>query len=115
MESVHAQHQYSKTPEQIKKIRNDINLTYTWKIEKEMLFTKQRDYENGPKVKKILVKGNSKKQYANNTIRKIQEPDTNSIESKQEEKKTVIETFYTRVYSNTIEAGDDQIDSFLKP
>lgn len=110
---MHAQNQDARTLQQIKKIRNEINLMYTQEIEKKMLFTRQKYYEKGSKFTKLLAR-KLKKQYANNTIHKIRDPEKNSIESKQERIQETFESFFKQLYSRTVEVQEDQIDSFLE-
>lgn len=70
-EDRHAQGQNTKMLQQIKKIRNEINIIYTQEIEKK-LFTRQKYYENGPKFTKLLARKLRKKE-ADSTIYKIQD------------------------------------------
>lgn len=93
------------------KIRNEINMIYTQEIEKKMLFTNRRYYENGSKFTKVLAR-KLKKQQADSTIYKIRDPNKNTIESKQDKIQGIFETFYKRLYSGT-SVDVSQINSFL--
>ncbi len=88
LEDIHAQDHNTNILQQIKKIRTEINILYTQEIEKKMLFTRQKYYENGSKVTKLLAR-KLRKPEADSTIYKIQDPQKNTIESKQDNKQSL--------------------------
>ena len=82
LESSHAQNQDARTLQQVRTIRNEMNSMYIQEIEKKMLFTRQRYYENGSKFTKLLAR-KLKKKYASNTIYKIRDPEKKKQYRKQ--------------------------------
>lgn len=112
LEVCHAQNRDSKTLQQIKKIRNEIDSIYTQDIEKKMLYTKQRYYENGSKFTKVLAR-KLKKLQADRTINKIRDFRKNTIESKQDKIQQIFESFYEQLYSST-PVPEDQVEAFLE-
>lgn len=113
LENKHAQGQNTNILQQIKKLRNEINMIYTQEIETKMLFTRQKYYENGSKFTKLLARKLRKKE-ADSTIYKIRDPQKNYIENKRDKIQTIFELFYKRLYSKMSEDNGDQIDSFLE-
>lgn len=113
LESSHARNQNPATLERIKTLRNKINLMYTREIEKKVLFSRQRYYENGPKFTKLLA-WKLKKRQADNTIYKIRDPQKNTLGSKQDKIQSIFETFNKQLFSKTMDVGPDQMDTFLE-
>ena len=64
-------------------------MLYTQEIEKKIMFSKQKYYENGWKLKK---------QQADQTIYKARDPTTNTIQTKQEDIQDIFERFYKMIF-----------------
>lgn len=112
LEKEHKDKQTPKILEQIKKTRNEINMLYTQEIEKKIMFSKQKYYENGSKFMKILA-WKLKKQQADQTIYKVKDPITNTIQTKQENIHDTFERYYKKLYSKMPEDRNQEIDCFL--
>lgn len=87
-------------------------MLYTQEIEKKISFSRQKYYESGPKFMKILA-WKLRKQQADQTIYRIRDPVTNTIQNKQENIQTVFEMFYKKLYSKMPEDKNKEIDIFL--
>lgn len=96
LEKEHKDKQTPKILEQIKTTRNKINMLYTQEIEKKIMFSKQKYYENGSKFMKILAW--KLKQQADQTIYKARDPTTNTIQTKQEDIQDIFERFYKMIF-----------------
>ena len=104
------QHKREQKPEiltKLKAVRNEINLIYTQEIEKK-IFTRQTYYESGAKSLKILAR-KLQKQRADNTIYKIRDIDSKTIQYKQEEIQRTFRKYYKRLYTQPQLEGDQQI------
>lgn len=87
-------------------------MLYTQEIEKKIMFSKQKYYENGSKFMKILA-WKLKKQQADQTIYKVKDPITNTIQTKQENIHNTFERYYKKLYSKMPEDRNQEIDCFL--
>lgn len=113
LETQHKREQKTETLTRIKAIRNEINIIYTQEIEKKMIFTKQTYYESGAKSLKILAR-KLQKQQADNTIYKIKDIDSKTIQYKQEEIQRTFRKYYKCLYTQPQLEGDQKIEDFLK-
>lgn len=81
LKNIEVQHKRAPTSNlltKLNKIRNESDLLYTQEIEKKMIFIKQKYYESGPRLAKILARSLQKLR-ADNTIYKIKDPASNIL------------------------------------
>lgn len=88
-------------------------MIYTQETEKKMTFTRQTYYESGAKSSKILTR-KLQKQRADNTIYKIRDTDSKTIQYKQDEIQRIFRKYYKGLYTRPQLEGAEQIDDFLK-
>uniref|UniRef100_A0A3B1JE93 Reverse transcriptase domain-containing protein n=1 Tax=Astyanax mexicanus TaxID=7994 RepID=A0A3B1JE93_ASTMX len=115
LDQLEKEHKYNQTQsimEQIKKVQTEINMIYTQEIEKKIMFTKQKYYEDGSKSMKLLSR-KLRQQQTNSTIFKIKDPENNVIQTKQEHIHKAFEKFYHKLYSRPEEGRESDIDTFL--
>lgn len=96
----------------LQKKRNEINEIYTKDIQKKLIFTKQKYYEGGGKASKLLAY-RLKKQQAENSINKIRNPITNSIQYKLKEIQNCFEGYYRKLYSQP-QIDGEKMEAFFK-
>lgn len=77
-----------------------------------MIFTRQSYYESGAKSLKILAR-KLQKQRTDNTIYKIRDTDSKTIQYKQEEIQRTFRKYYKHLYTQPQLEGDQQIADFL--
>lgn len=68
------------------------------RLEKKMLFTKQKYYETGAKFAKLLAR-KLQKQKADITIYKIRDPRMKNLVHKREEIQTIFQNYYKQIYT----------------
>lgn len=101
----------------LNKIRNEINILYAQEIEKKVVFTKQKYCESGSKSVKLIAR-KLQKQWADNTIYKIKDPDSKTIHYQQDEVQRMFKKYYTFLYTQEYRvlwsiAVEQQIGEFL--
>lgn len=112
LQRIHSSNLDTRTKQEIRGIRNEIDEISTQEIQKKMLFTKQRYYETGGKSMKLLAY-KLKKQQADNTIYKIRDPLSGAIECRIDKIQNSFEKFYKTLYSQPHIDNSLQIDPFL--
>ena len=96
LEQTHIVNKEPSILHQIRNVKQGIDIILSEEVEKNKRFMKQRYYEAGPKVAKLLA-WRLRKQQAENTIYKIRDPVTSSLEGIQK----ALETYYKSLYSQS--------------
>lgn len=112
LEKAHKQNPDENILQEIKKKRAEIDTIYSEEIQKNMLFTKQKYYEIGKKSTKLLAY-KLKKQQVKHSIFGIRDPYNGTVRYKTEDIQKCFELYYTKLYDQSINNGDAEIDSFL--
>ena len=113
LETQHKREQKTEILTKLTATRNEINMIYTQEIEKKMIFTRQTYYESGAKSQNILAR-KLQKQRADNTIYKIRDNDSKTIQYKQDEIRRTFRKYYKGLYTQPQLEDGQQIDDFLK-
>lgn len=98
--------------QEIKKIKTEIDYLYTQEIEKKLVFLKQKYYETAGKAIKLLAR-KLRKQQANTTIQKIQDPISKQLSYKSEDIQRVFENYYKNLYTQKQKVDHGKINSFF--
>ena len=86
---------------------------YTQEIQKNIIYTKQKYYESGPKFAKLLAR-KLQKQQADSTIHKIRDPVSISTVYKQKDIQVAFQNYYKHLYAQPHLEKEDQTRGFLK-
>lgn len=97
---------------EIKALKTKINDILTDEVEKRNRFLKQNYYEIGPRATKLLAK-RIKKQQTINSIHKIRDPHTQELFCTPEDIEKVFREYYSKLYTQPISAGEDEMEEFL--
>lgn len=112
IEKEHKQKMNQELLKDIKRLRNEIDNLCTNDLEKKIVRLKHRQHEVGAHSMKFLAR-KLRKQEADSTIYKIQDPKTKTTYYKLQEIQNVFESYYKSLYAKPEEQCDEDIDSFL--
>lgn len=97
---------------QIRTVSQEIDKILSEEVEKIMWFMKERYYEAGPKVTKLLV-WKLRKQLAENTIHKMRDPTSNKITNSLDGIQKAFDKYYKSLYSQSDQVNRHTIAEFL--
>lgn len=97
---------------QIKEAKKTLNEILGDEVEKNMKFLKQTYYKVGPKATKLLARLIRKKQLMN-TIHKIRDPTTNTLEFEPARIDKLFPNYYKKLYSQPDSADEESIRNFF--
>ena len=98
--------------QQIKEVKTKVNEILGDEVEKKSRLLRQTYYESGSKATKLLAR-RIRKQQLMNTIHKIRDPPTNSLEFEPGKIEKVFEKYYKKLYTQPDSADEEIIKNFL--
>ena len=96
----------------IKDLRIKIKTAQLDEIERKSKYVKQSYYETGARATKLLARRMRKQQTLSN-ICKIRDPETNILVNKPEEIEQVFKLYYERLYTQPIQAEEEEMTAYL--
>lgn len=112
LETQHKKDQKTNLMTKMKKIRNELNILYLQEIGRKMAFTKQKHYESGSKSTKLLER-KLQKQQTDNTIYKIRDLNSKTVQYKQDEIQKNFKRYYKLLYTQPHLEDEQKIGKFL--